>query len=176
MSSPAFDQVRALEEQYLFPTYARVPLLLERGKGVHVFASDGKRYLDFITGIGVNAMGHAHPKVLAALREQSKKIIHSSNVYYNEYQGRLAQRLTALSGMERAFFTVSGAEAAEGAIKVARSVGQNVTTAAERLSVHRHTVFYRLRQIGEICGRSLESPHDQLTLRLAVAIDVLHST
>jgi len=118
--------IQSLESQYLFPTYARVPLLLERGKGVYVYASDGKKYLDFITGIGVNALGHAHAAVVAAIKEQSKRIIHSSNVYFNEYQGPLAQRLTALAGMERAFFTVSGAEAAEGALKVARSVAQKI--------------------------------------------------
>ena len=128
-SAPAssLEAVRALEEQYLFPTYARVPLLLERGKGVYLYASDGKKYLDVITGIGVNALGHAHPRVLAVIRDQSRRLIHTSNVYYNEFQGRLAQRLTALSGMERAFFTVSGAEAAEGAIKVARSVAQKIS-------------------------------------------------
>jgi acetylornithine/N-succinyldiaminopimelate aminotransferase len=118
------QEIQALEAQHLFPTYARVPLLLERGKGVMVFASDGRKFMDFITGIGVNALGHAHPRVLDAIRDQSRKIIHSSNVYYNAYQGRLALRLTAMAGMERAFFTVSGAEAVEGAIKVARSLGQ----------------------------------------------------
>ncbi|MGH3184946.1 MAG: aspartate aminotransferase family protein, partial [Streptosporangiaceae bacterium] len=128
-----FAEIRALEEQYLFPTYARVPLLLERGKGVYVYASDGKKYLDCITGIGVNALGHAHPRVLAAIREQSRRLIHASNLYYNAYQGPLAQRLTALSGMERAFFTVSGAEAVEGALKVARSVAQRIS--ADKIGV-----------------------------------------
>ena len=120
-------QVQSLEERYLIPTYARVPLLLERGKGVYVYDNEGKKYLDFISGIGVNALGHAHPRVLAAIRAQSKRLIHSSNLFYNEYQPQLAQRLTALSGMERAFFTVGGAEAAEGAIKIARAVGQKIS-------------------------------------------------
>ncbi|HEY7855340.1 MAG TPA: acetylornithine/succinylornithine family transaminase [Terriglobales bacterium] len=133
--------VQSLEAQYLFPTYARVPLLLERGKGPYVFASDGKRYLDFITGIGVNALGHAHPRILKVIRDQSKKIIHTSNVYYNEFQGVLAQRLTALAGMERAFFTVSGAEAAEGAIKVARSLAQKISPEKIEL-VALHNAFH----------------------------------
>lgn len=119
-------QAQTIEDQYLFPTYKRVPLLLERGKGVYVYDSGGKKYLDFITGIGVNALGHAHPRVLAAIRDQSRRLIHTSNVYYNEYQGPLAERLAALSGMERAFFTVSGAEAVEGALKVARSLAQAI--------------------------------------------------
>ncbi|MGH9418303.1 MAG: aspartate aminotransferase family protein [Terriglobales bacterium] len=120
------DHIRSLEQQYLFPTYSRQPVLLERGKGVFVFDSAGTKYLDAITGIGVNAMGHAHPKVLEAIKDQSRKLIHTSNLYYNEFQGPLAERLTRLSGMERAFFTVSGAEAAEGAIKVARAVAQRI--------------------------------------------------
>ena len=122
--STTLSQAEEREAQYLFPTYARVPLLLERGKGVFLYDSDGKRYLDCITGIGVNALGYAHPRILAVLREQSRKLIHSSNLFYNEYQGRLGEKLAQLSGMERAFFTVSGAEAIEGALKVARSVGR----------------------------------------------------
>ncbi|MGH2520340.1 MAG: aspartate aminotransferase family protein, partial [Chloroflexota bacterium] len=122
--SNAFEQIKSLEDQYLFPTYARVPLLLERGKVVFVYDSTGKKYLDFITGIGVNALGHAHPRILAAIREQSKLLIHTSNVYYNAYQGPLAQRLTKLSGMDRAFFTVSGTESVEGALKAVRSIGR----------------------------------------------------
>ncbi|HVB40446.1 MAG TPA: aminotransferase class III-fold pyridoxal phosphate-dependent enzyme, partial [Terriglobales bacterium] len=80
-------QAQDLEAHYLIPTYTRIPLMLVRGKGVFVYASDGKKYLDFITGIGVNALGHAHPRVLAAIRAQSKLLIHSSNLYLNPYQG-----------------------------------------------------------------------------------------
>ena len=118
--------VKELEDRYVMPTYGRVPLLLERGKGVYVYSNDGKKYLDFITGIGVNALGHAHPRVMATIREQSKRLIHISNLFYNDYQARLAQRLAALSGMEKSFFTVGGAEAAEGAIKVVRALGQAI--------------------------------------------------
>lgn len=138
--------IQHLESQVLFPTYARVPLLLERGKGVHVFDSESRKYLDCITGIGVNALGHANPQVLAAIKEQSRKLIHTSNLYYNEYQGQLAQRLTRLAGMERAFFTVSGAEAAEGAIKVARSVGQAIASDKFELVALEHSFH------GRTCG------------------------
>ncbi len=122
--STTLTQAAEREAQYLFPTYARTPLLLERGKGVFLYDSDGKRYIDCITGIGVNALGYAHPRVLAVMRDQARKLIHSSNLFYNEYQGALGERLAKLSGMDRAFFTVSGAEAVEGALKVARSLGQ----------------------------------------------------
>jgi len=145
---PDLAQIRALEEQYLLPTYARIPLLLERGKGVHVFDSEGKKYLDGITGIGVNAMGHAHPRILATIKEQSRRLIHTSNLYYNEFQGPLAQRLTGLSGMERAFFTVSGAEAAEGAIKIARAVGQRI--AAEKIELVALEHSFHGRTIGAL--------------------------
>jgi len=140
---PDLAQIRVLEEQYLLPTYSRIPLLLERGKGVHVFDSEGRKYLDCITGIGVNAMGHAHPRILATIKAQSKKLIHTSNLYYNEFQGPLAQRLTALSRMEKAFFTVSGAEAAEGAIKIARAVGQRVSPEKIELVALEHSFHGR---------------------------------
>ena len=123
----ALSKIQELESRYLFPTYARVPLLLERGKGVFLYASDGKKYLDCITGIGVNALGHAHPRLMNIYKEQSKLLVHSSNVYYNLYQGPLAEKLTKMAGMERAFFTVSGAEAVEGALKVVRSMGQKIS-------------------------------------------------
>lgn len=118
------DRIRGLEDQYVMQTYARIPMLLEKGKGVFVYDSEGKRYLDFITGIGVNALGHAHPRLVKVMREQSALLTHCSNLYYNQWQGPLAERLTQLSGMDRAFFTNSGTEAVEGALKLARRMGQ----------------------------------------------------
>ena len=117
-------QVQDLEARVLLATYARVPLLLERGRGPYVFDAAGKRYLDFITGIGVNALGYSHPRIVKAIRQQSAKLIHASNLYYNAFQGRLAERLARLAGMERAFFTNSGTEALEGALKIARLHGR----------------------------------------------------
>lgn len=146
LAPASLPEAEALEQRYLFQTYARTPVLLVRGKGVYLFDAAGKRYLDCITGIGVNAMGHAHKNVLRAMQEQSRKLIHASNLYYNEYQGRLGERLTALSGMERAFFTVSGTEAAEGAIKIARSVGQAISPDKYHLVALEHSFH------GRTCG------------------------
>jgi predicted acetylornithine/succinylornithine family transaminase len=120
------DQIVELEKQYLLPTYNRYPVAFEKGKGVFLFDFEGKRYLDFVAGLGVNALGHAHPRIVKAIREQAAKVIHLSNLYYNEYQGQLAERLCRLSGMSRVFFSNSGTEAMEGAIKVARLAGHKV--------------------------------------------------
>jgi predicted acetylornithine/succinylornithine family transaminase len=117
------EQVLQREQQFLLKTYNRYPVVLERGKGVFLFDLDGKRYLDFVAGLGVNALGHAHPRIVKTIREQCAKAIHLSNLYYNEYQGRLAERLCGLSGLQRAFFSNSGTEAIEGSIKLARLAG-----------------------------------------------------
>src|ERR1039457_4702380 len=117
------DQIADLEKRYLLPTYNRYPVAFERGKGVFLFDFEGKKYLDFVAGLGVNALGHAHPRIVKAIREQAGRVIHISNLYYNEYQGQLAERLCQLSGMDRAFFSNSGTEAMEGAIKLARLAG-----------------------------------------------------
>jgi len=124
----ALERIQALESQYLLQNYARYPLLLERGKGCYVFDSSGKRYLDFIAGIGVNALGHAHPRLVKTIRAQAGKLLHTSNLYYNEFQGPLAERLAKISGLERTFFCNSGAEAMEGALKMMRSHGRKVST------------------------------------------------
>ena len=121
-----FEEIADLERRYLLQTYSRYPVALEKGKGVFLFDFEGNRYLDFVSGIGVNALGHAHPRIVKAIREQAAKLIHISNLYYNEYQGRLAQRLCQLSGLDRAFFQNSGTEAIEGSIKLARLAGHRI--------------------------------------------------
>src|ERR1019366_865650 len=118
--------VMDLERQYLLQNYARYPLVLARGKGCHVYDLDGHRYLDFLAGIGVNALGHAHPRIVGVIREQAGLLIHSSNLYYNQYQGPLAKRLAEISGLQRTFFANSGAEAMEGALKMARAHGYSI--------------------------------------------------
>ena len=110
-----------MEKKYLIQTYARSPIVIERGKGCWVWDIQGKKYLDFVSGLGVNALGHAHPRILKALREQAGKTIHVSNLYYHPYQGPLAAALAKITGMDRAFFCNSGTEAVEGAIKLARA-------------------------------------------------------
>ena len=122
----AFDRVRGLESEYLVQTYARCPLLLDHGKGCYVFDSAGKRYLDFITGIGVNALGHAHPRLVKVIREQAGRLLHCSNLYFNAYQGPLAERLAKASGLQRTFFCNSGAESMEGALKMVRAHGRKI--------------------------------------------------
>jgi acetylornithine/N-succinyldiaminopimelate aminotransferase len=123
-----FEQIAERERQYLLQTYNRYPVVLTRGKGVFLWDIDDKKYLDFVSGLGVNALGHAHPRIVKAIREQAAKIIHVSNLYYHEYQGPLAEKLCALAGSSsgekfRAFFSNSGTEAIEGSIKLARLAG-----------------------------------------------------
>jgi len=108
------------EEKLLVPTYDRHKILFERGRGVYLWDSRGNRYLDFLSGIGVNALGHAHPAIQATLKRQAGRLIHISNLFFHEYQAELAKRLVKISGLDRAFFCNSGTEAWEGALKLAR--------------------------------------------------------
>ena len=107
----------------IMPTYARLPVTFSHGEGVYLFDENGRRYLDGISGIGVNALGHAHPAVTAAVAEQAGRLIHTSNLYQVALQEQLAEKLCAVSGMEACFFGNSGAEANEAAIKLARLYG-----------------------------------------------------
>jgi predicted acetylornithine/succinylornithine family transaminase len=117
------ESIAERERQFLLHTYNRYPVVLSRGKGVFLYDIEGNRYLDFVSGIGVNALGHAHPRIVKAIRDQANKLIHISNLYYHEYQGPLAEKLCQLSGLNRAFFSNSGTEAIEGSIKLARLAG-----------------------------------------------------
>ena len=117
------ENIRELFDQFVIPSYARFDLVLERGEGSYVWDVAGKRYLDLGGGIAVCCLGHAHPEVTAALDEQSGKLIHISNLYYNELQGRLAAKIVDLIGPGRVFFGNSGAEANEGLFKFARKFG-----------------------------------------------------
>jgi acetylornithine aminotransferase/acetylornithine/N-succinyldiaminopimelate aminotransferase len=117
----SLDSVSQLEKKLLIPTYERQPILLERGQGVYVWDSTGKKYLDFLSGLGVNALGHNHPAIQKVTRKQAAKLIHTCNIFYHEYQAPLAKRLTEMSGLDRAFFSNSGTEAWDGALKLARA-------------------------------------------------------
>src|SRR5437660_2188399 len=112
------------EQKLLLPTYDRQKVLFTRGRGVYLWDSKGKRYLDFLSGIGVNALGHGHPAIQKVLKQQAGKLIHTSNLFYHEYQAELAKRLVKISGLDRAFFCNSGTEAWEGALKLARAFAQ----------------------------------------------------
>jgi acetylornithine/N-succinyldiaminopimelate aminotransferase len=107
-------------EKFLLPTYKRQPLVFTHGRGPYVFDSNGKRYLDFLGGIAVNGLGHAHPNIVKVVRRESARAIHLSNLFHNEFQGPLAKKLALISGMDRVFFSNSGTEAIEGALKLAR--------------------------------------------------------
>jgi acetylornithine aminotransferase/acetylornithine/N-succinyldiaminopimelate aminotransferase len=118
------SQVQKAEQKFLLQTYDRYPVLLTHAKGAYLYAEDGSKYLDFLSGIGVNALGHAHPAIQKVLKLQAGKLIHTSNLFYHEYQSELAKRLTKISGLDRAFFCNSGTEAWEGALKLARAYAQ----------------------------------------------------
>src|SRR5438552_958682 len=118
-------RIRELFEQNVVPSYARFDLVLERGEGSYVWDVDGKRYLDLAAGIAVCSLGHAHPEITRALSEQSQKLVHVSNLYYHELQGRLAKRIVDLIAPGRVFFCNSGAEANEGLFKLARKFGHD---------------------------------------------------
>jgi predicted acetylornithine/succinylornithine family transaminase len=121
------ERIFELERRYLVQNYARLPVVMERGRGCYLYDVSGKRYLDLITGIGVNALGHAHPRILKVIKDQAGKLIHSSNLYYHPFQGPLAKRLAELSGLERSFFCNSGAEAMEAGLKMIRAHGSRLS-------------------------------------------------
>lgn len=109
-----------IAQQYLYPNYRQPPLVLQRGSGVEVWDVSGKRYLDFLAGVAVNALGHAHPAMAATLAEQAKRLLHVSNYFYNEPNILLAERLCKLTGMARVLFCNSGTEAIEAVLKLSR--------------------------------------------------------
>ena len=111
-------------EQFLLPTYKRQPVVMTHGRGAYVYDASGKKYLDFLGGIAVNALGHAHPRIVKVIRREAARAIHLSNLYHNAFQGSLARKLAAWSGLDRAFFSNSGTEAIDGAMKLARLYGR----------------------------------------------------
>jgi acetylornithine aminotransferase/acetylornithine/N-succinyldiaminopimelate aminotransferase len=121
MELTKLDQIRAAESRLLLPTYDRNPILFTDGQGVHIIDEQGERYLDLLSGIGVNALGYNHPAIVDTIARQSRALIHTSNLYFHEGQAELALRLTDLTGLDRAFFANSGTEAWECALKLARA-------------------------------------------------------
>lgn len=114
------DEIIQQGERYCMATYARYPVAIVRGERARVWDADGREYLDMVGGLAVNALGHAHPALIAALQEQAAQLIHCSNLYWNAEQVKLARRLVELSGLDKAFFCNSGTEANEAAIKLVR--------------------------------------------------------
>ena len=113
MSESVFEK----ESKYFFHTFHRLPLEIDRGEGVYLYAKDGKHYLDFFGGLAVNALGYSHPHIIAAIEKQIHRYIHLSNYYVQDKAVELAERIVAASGYKRIFFSNSGTEAVEGASK-----------------------------------------------------------
>jgi len=105
------------EKELFLQTYKRIPLDIDYGKGIHLFSRDGKRYLDFFSGLGVNALGHAHPGIVAAVRKRVERFAHVSNYYITDVQLEFTEMLLEISQTSKAFLTISGTEAVEAAIK-----------------------------------------------------------
>lgn len=114
-------ELQAAESKLMLNTYARYPLLLTRGEGVHLYDADNNEYLDLLSGIGVCALGYNHPAITAAITEQAKTLVHTSNLFYHPHTAELALRLTEMTGLDRVFLTNSGTEAWEAALKLARA-------------------------------------------------------
>ncbi len=134
-----------LEKQYYMATFKRLPLVLVRGEGNRVWDEDGKQYLDFFGGIAVNALGHCHPVMVEALNRQASTLIHTTNIFYTVPQLQLAQLLVENSCLDKVFFSNSGAEANEGAIKIARKYGH----------IHRNHAYEIITVSGSFHGRTL---------------------
>ena len=111
---------RTIEAKHLLQVYKRIPIVFTRGEGSYIYDIDGRKYLDFVSGLGVASLGHANPELATALADQARQLLHTSNLYFHPLQGQVAQRLAALSGLQRVFFCNSGTEAVEGCLKFAR--------------------------------------------------------
>ena len=120
------QDVMELEKLHLLQNYARYPLVLSHGEGTRLFDTNGRSYLDLISGIGVNALGYNHPRITKVIQEQAARLIHTSNLYYHQFQGPLANRIAAASGLDRVFFGNTGTEVVEGALKMARAHGTKI--------------------------------------------------
>jgi acetylornithine/N-succinyldiaminopimelate aminotransferase len=120
MDMTTTTDVIAIEKDHLLQVYRRGQVVFERGLGCRLFDADGRSYLDLISGVGVAALGHAHPRLAAAIAAQAGELLHTSNLFFHPLQGELAERLSALSGLPRAFFCNSGTEAVEASLKFAR--------------------------------------------------------
>ena len=115
------DDIAGLERRVLLPTYDRMPILAVQGQGCYLYDDRGRKYVDFFGGLAVNALGYAHPEILAALHDESESLLHVSNLIYHRYQAPLAEKLAHRAGLHRVFFGNTGTEVTEGAIKLARA-------------------------------------------------------
>ncbi len=142
-------QIMALDREYVMGTYARQPVMFVRGEGARLWDSEGREYLDFLSGIAVVGVGHCHPKVAGAIADQAHRLMHISNLFHNPLQATLAQRLCELSGMDKVFFANSGAEANEAALKIARKWGKQ-QRGAECFEIITFTGSFHGRTMGTV--------------------------
>jgi acetylornithine/N-succinyldiaminopimelate aminotransferase len=119
-STSALEEIQSREARYVLQTYRRNPVTFVRGEGVRLFDSEGREYLDLLSGIGVASLGHAHPGLARAIADQAQQLLHTSNLFFHPLQGQVAEKLSAISGLPRTFLCNSGAEAVEACLKFAR--------------------------------------------------------
>jgi len=135
----SYDEIVGKFEKYIFNTYTRQPIAIKRASGAVVIDVNGKEYIDCVAGIAVNNVGHCHPIVVDAIKKQAEQLMHVSNLYYTEQQALLAEELISLTGMDRVFFCNSGAEAVEGALKLARKASGKKAFIATEHAFHGRT-------------------------------------
>ncbi|HHV55726.1 MAG TPA: acetylornithine transaminase [Firmicutes bacterium] len=152
-------EIIARSEAHVMKTYRRYPVALVRGAGCRVFDAEGRSYLDFVGGIAVAVVGHCHPRVVAAIQEQAARLIHTSNLFYTEPQAALAERLAALSGLERVFFANSGTEAVEAALKLARRYAASVRREEGRRKIVSAFNSFHGRTLGALAATGQEKYH-----------------
>lgn len=137
------EQIYENDKRDYLPVFARYQIVLDHGDGVYVYDTHGKKYIDFLGGIAVNVLGHNHPALVKAVAEQAGKMIHCSNLYYTQVQADAAEKLTKLSGFGKVFFGNSGAEANEGAIKVARKYAHTISPDKSQIITALHSFHGR---------------------------------
>lgn len=130
-------------EKYYLPVFGRYPLVIDHGKGCRLYDAEGNEYIDFLAGIAVNALGHAHPVMVKAIAEQAAKVMHCSNLYYTEIQAKAVKVIAEVSGFDRVFLANSGAEANEGALKLARKYGKQKADGKYRIITAVHSFHGR---------------------------------
>ena len=159
-SSPKRDSRITDADKFLLPTYKRPPLVFSHGRGAYLFDAAGKKYLDFLGGIAVNALGHAHPRIVKTIRREAGRAIHLSNLFHNAYQGPLARKLAEWSGLGRVFFANSGTEAIDGALKLARlcgrAPGEDLNTPARKCRILALENSFHGRTFGALSVTSTE--------------------
>lgn len=137
------EEIFQKDQDYYMPVFARYKIVLSHGEGVYLYDSHGKKYIDYLSGIAVNVLGHGYPALVKAISEQAAKLIHCSNLYYTETQAQLAEKLVKLSGLGKVFLCNSGAEANEGAIKLARRFGKTVAADKTHIITAHHSFHGR---------------------------------